>query len=204
MHDAANDGYLEISKIEFLPLKSHKSLIGRLLSPESYSIYERMLFRIRENVGKKAVIGDNTLIEEGSYVGDNTRIGHDCRIHRNVFVDKNVEIGNLVKIQNNNSIYEGVTLEDGVFIGTNVSFINDRYPRSILRDGRQVGPGDWKLEKTRVCYGASIGAGAVIMCGVTIGKWAMVAAGSVVLEDVPDGCMVAGNPARIIKENIEY
>ena len=204
MHDAANDGYLEISKIEFLPLRDHSKLIGRLLSPESYSIYERMQSRLRDNVGKKVTIGDNTLIEVGSYVGDNAVIGHDCRIHRNVFIDKNVKIGNLVKIQNNNSIYEGVTLEDGVFVGTNVSFINDKHPRSILRDGRQVGPGDWEMKETRVCYGASIGAGAVIMCGVTIGKWAMVAAGSVVLEDVQDYAMVAGNPAKIIKEDITY
>ena len=204
MHDSANDGYLEISKIEFLPLRDFSKLIGRLLSPESYSIFERMQSRLRDNVGKKVFIGDNTLIEKGSYIGDNAVIGNDCRIHRNVFIDKNVKIGNLVKIQNNNSIYEGVTLEDGVFIGTNVSFINDRYPRSITKDGRQVVPIDWKLEETKVCYGASIGAGAVIMCGVTIGKWAMVAAGSVVLEDVPDYAMVAGNPAKIIKTNIDY
>lgn len=209
MHDAANDGYLEISKIEFLPLRNFSKLIGRLLSPESYSIFERMQSRLRDNVGKKVSIGDNTLIEDGSYVGDNTEIGHNCRIHRNVFIDKNVKIGNLVKIQNNNSIYEGVTLEDGVFIGTNVTFINDRHPRAILRDGSQVGPGDWKMGETHVCYGASIGAGSVIMCGkdgkeLTIGKWAMVAAGSVVLEDVPDYTMVAGNPAKIIKTNIKY
>lgn len=209
MHDAANDGYLEISKIEFLPLRDFSKLIGRLLSPESYSIFERMQSRLRDNVGKKVFIGDNTLIEEGSYIGDNAVIGNDCRIHRNVFIDKNVKIGNLVKIQNNNSIYEGVTLEDGVFIGTNVTFINDRHPRAILRGGKQVGLGDWKMGKTRVCYGASIGAGSVIMCGndkkeLTIGKWAMVAAGSVVLEDVPDGAMVAGNPAKIIKRNITY
>jgi acetyltransferase-like isoleucine patch superfamily enzyme len=121
-----------------------------------------------------------------------------------VYIGKNVIIGNNVKIQNNNSIYEGVTLEDGVFVGTNVSFINDRYPRAIMRDGRQVVPSDWKLEKTMVCYGASVGAGAVIMCGVTIGKWAMVAAGSVVLKDVPEGCMVAGNPAKVVKTNIKY
>ena len=120
-----------------------------------------------------------------------------------------MKIGNKVKIQNNNSIYEGVTLEDGVFIGTNVSFINDKYPRSILRDGRKVTSSNWKMGRIRVCYGASIGAGAVIMCGsdkkeLKIGKWAMVAAGSVVLEDVPDGAMVAGNPARVIKKKIDY
>lgn len=204
MHDSANDGYLEISKIEFLPLRDRSRLIGRLLSPESYNIFERMQSRLIDSVGKKVTIGENVLIEEGSYIGDNSKIGNNCRIHRNVFIDKNVIIGNNVKIQNNNSIYQGVILEDGAFIGTNVSFINDRYPRSILRDGRQVVPSDWKLEETKVCYGASIGAGAVIMCGVTIGKWAMVAAGSVVLEDVPDYAMVAGNPARVFKRNINY
>lgn len=204
MHDAANDGYLEISKIEFLPLREPRRLIGRLLTPEAFGIFERMQTRLRECVGKKISIGSNTLIESGSYVGDHAKIGDYCRIHKNVYIDKNVKIGNFVKIQNNNSIYEGVTLEDGVFIGTNVSFINDRYPRAILRSGIQVRKGDWKLETTRVCYGASIGAGAVIMCGVTIGRWAMVAAGSVVLEDVPEGAMVAGNPARVVKECITY
>ena len=201
MHDSANDGYLEISKIEFLPLRDRSRLIGRLLSPESYSIFERMQSRLIDSVGKKVTIGNGVLIEEGSYIGDNSKIGDYCKIHRNVFIDKNVKIGNLVKIQNNNSIYEGVTLEDGVFVGTNVSFINDRYPRSITKDGRQVVPTDWKLEETRVCYGASIGAGAVIMCGVTIGEWAMVGAGSVVLHDVPARATVVGNPARIIKRD---
>lgn len=104
-------------------------------------------------------------IEEGTYIGDNTKIGNDCRIHRNVFIDKNVKIGNLVKIQNNNSIYEGENLEDGVFVGTIVTFINDRHPRAILKNGNQVGRDDWTMGKIHVCYGASIGAGSVIMCG---------------------------------------
>ena len=204
MHDSANDGYLEIAKVQFLPLRNRETLIGRLLTPESYAIYTRMQDRLKDHVGKKVSIGPNTLIEEGSFVDDGAKIGDYCRIHRNVYIGRNVSVGDNVKIQNNNSVYEGVTLEDGVFIGTNVSFVNDRYPRSIMRDGRQVVPSDWKIEKTKVCYGASIGAGAVIMCGVTIGKWAMVAAGSVVLEDVPDGVMVAGNPAKVIKREIAY
>ena len=204
MHDSANDGYLEIAKVQFMPLRNREMLIGKLLTPESYAIYTRMQDRLKEHVGKKVKIGPNTLIEEGSFVDDGAEIGDYCRIHRNVYVGKNVKIGDNVKIQNNNSIYEGVTLEDGAFIGTNVTFINDRYPRSIHRDGTRVGSKDFILEKTRVCYGASIGAGAVIMCGVTIGKWAMVAAGSVVLEDVPDYAMVAGNPAKVIKTKINY
>ena len=204
MHDSANDGYLEIAKVQFLPLRNREVLIGKLLTPESYAIYTRMQDRLKDHVGKKVSIGPNTLIEAGCFVDDGAKIGDYCRIHRNVYIGKNVSIGDNVKIQNNNSIYEGVKLEAGVFVGTNVSFINDRYPRAITRDGRQVVPGDWKLKETHVCYGASIGAGSVIMCGVTIGKWAMVAAGSVVLEDVPEGAMVAGNPAKITKRNIDY
>jgi len=203
MHDSANDGYLEIAKVQFFSLRNRNELIGHLLTPESYAIYTRMQDRLVDNVGRNVKLGSNLLLEEGSYIDDGAEIGDDCRIHRNVYIGNNVSIGNRVKIQNNNSIYEGVTLEDGVFVGTNVSFINDRYPRSIMRDGRVVSS-DWKLEETRVCYGASIGAGSVIMCRITIGKFAMVAGGSVVLENVPDYAMVAGNPAIIIKTNIEY
>lgn len=195
----ATDGYLEISKVFFLPLQGRNELVGKLITPEAHEVFIRMQSRL-----ESYICGVNLLLEEGSRIDIGAEIGDNCRIHRNVYIGKNVKIGNNVKIQNNNSIYEGVTLEDGVFIGTNVSFINDRYPRSIMRDGRQVIPNDWKLEKTHVCYGASIGAGSVIMCGVTIGKWAMVAAGSVVLEDVPDYAMVAGNPAIIVKKNIDY
>ena len=204
MHDSANDGYLEIAKVQFFSLRNRNELIGHLLTPESYAIYTRMQDRLTDNVGRDVKLGSNLLLEEGSYIDDGAEIGDDCRIHRNVYIGNKVSIGNRVKIQNNNSIYEGVTLENGVFVGTNVSLINDRRPRSIMRDGRQVVPGDWQMEKTIVCCGASIGAGAVIMCGVTIGKFAMVAAGSVVLEDVPDFAMVAGNPAKIIRTNIDY
>ena len=204
MYGNANDGYLEIAKMKFVPLRNRNELIGKLLTPESFAVFIRMQNRLNDHVGKAVRIGPNTLIETGSYVDDGASIGDYCRIHRNVYVGNKVTIGNNVKIQNNNSIYEGVTLEDGVFIGTNVSFINDRYPRSIHRDGTQVGTNDWELKETKVCYGASIGAGSVIMCGVTIGKWAMVAAGSVVLEDVPDYAMVAGNPAKVVKRNIKY
>lgn len=209
MHDSASDGYLEIAKLQFIPLREKDKLVDKLLSPESYEIYNRMQERLLDHVGKKIKRGDNLLLEEGSFIDDGAEIGDNCRIHRNVYIGKNVKIGNNVKIQNNNSIYEGVTLEDGVFVGTNVSFINDRRPRSIMRDGRQVTTGDWEMGYTRVCYGASVGAGAVIICGkdkkeLRIGKWAMVAAGSVVLEDVPDFAMVAGNPAKVIKNDIKY
>lgn len=215
----APDSYLETEKVEIINLKNTtKKMTGRLMTPESVSLWDRIQKMTdqmdKENRGINIAptakictdvkIGRNCIIEDYCYLGAKCIIGDECKIHRNVYIDSEVEIGNRVKIQNNNSIYKGVTLDDGVFVGTNVCFINDRYPRSILRDGRQVSSDDWDLYNTKVCYGASIGAGAVIMCGITIGKWAMVAAGAVVLEDVPDGCMVAGNPARIIKRNIKY
>ncbi|MBO4720085.1 MAG: TIR domain-containing protein [Prevotella sp.] len=215
----APDSYLETEEIEIIPLQeTAKKMTGRLLTPESVSLssfVEKIMDQMdKENrginiaptakIGIETKIGKNCIIEDYSYIGSKCSIGDECKIHRNVFIDNNVVIGNRVKIQNNNSIYEGVTLEDGTFIGTNVTFINDRHPRAILKDGKQVGPGDWERGYTRVRYGASLGAGSVIMCGVTIGKWAMVAAGSVVLEDVPDGALVAGNPARIIKTDIPY
>ena len=201
MHDVSADGYMEISKIEFIPLHDYSPLVGRLITPESYELFKRLGERLRLNVGKASFVGCGTTIEEGSTIGDNVKIGDNCKIHRNVHIGNNVTIGNNVKIQNNNTIYEGVHLADGVFVGTNVSFTNDRYPRSIRRgDGLPVQRGDWKLEETHVCYGASIGAGAVILCGVTIGEWAMVGCGAVVLHDVPAGAVVAGNPARIINQ----
>lgn len=203
MHDVSADGYMEISKIEFIPLLNHTALIGRLITPESYEVCKRLSERLRFNVGKATRVGSGTIIEDGSTAGDNVIIGKNCKIHRNVHIGNNVIIGNNVKIQNNNTIYEGVHLADGVFVGTNVSFTNDRYPRSIRReDGLPVQQDDWKLEETYVCYGASIGAGAVIRCGVTIGEWAMVGCGAVVLHDVPAGAVVAGNPARIIREEL--
>ncbi len=200
MHDASTDGYLEISKIEFIPLGDNKCLIGRLITPESFETCKQLRERLRYNVGKSIYVGSGTIIEDGSTLGDNVYIGKNCKLHRNVHIGDRVTIGNNVKIQNNNTIYEGVYLADGVFVGTNVSFTNDRYPRAIRReDGLPVQRGDWQLEETHVGYGASIGAGAVIRCGVTIGEWAMVGCGSVVLDDVPAGAVVVGNPARIIR-----
>lgn len=220
----ATDAHNEIDKFDFSPLiNSTYRYTGRFMTPEADYLSKYLndnLSKFDNQVsfnfisqsvthGSNIKIGKGCLIEEYCHIGNNCVIGEQCRIHRNVHIDDNVFIGNRVKIQNNNSIYEGVTLEDGVFIGTNVSFINDRHPRAILKNGNQVGRGDWEMGYTRVCYGASIGAGAVILCGkdkkeLRIGKFAMVAASSVVLEDVPDYAMVAGNPAKRIKENINY
>ena len=122
----------------------------------------------------------------------------NCNLGHSVYVDTGAVIGNNVKLQNRVSIFRGVTLEDGVFVGPHVSFTNDRYPRSITRDGEPVQTGDWTPQSTLVRYGASIGAGAVVLPGLTIGRWAMVGAGAIVLRDVPDYGLVVGNPAVLI------
>jgi len=212
----APDGKLEISKVEFVPLiNSINQYTGRLITPEAnylsmrlnslFNNYSKERTESDLNISDKATIGANVklgkscLVEDYSYIGDNCVIGDQCRIHRNVFIEDGVVIGNRVKIQNNNSIYSGVELKDGVFVGTNVSFTNDRYPRAIReKDGLPVTQEDWKLEKTIVGYGASIGAGATIRCGVTIGEWAMIGCGAVVVDDVKPHTTVAGNPAKPI------
>jgi len=126
----------------------------------------------------------------GCTVGDDTRIGAFVEIQ------KNATVGSRCKISSHTFICEGVTLEDEVFVGHGVLFINDRHPRATS-DGRLQTEDDWKVEPTRVRLGASIGSGAVILCGVTVGARAMVGAGAVVTRDVPDDAVVAGVPARV-------
>lgn len=124
-------------------------------------------------------------------------IGGGTRIGAFVEIQKGVEIGCNCKISTHTFICEGVTIEDGVFVGHNVSFINDKEPRATTPDGRPVEDGDWTLMPVHVCRGASIGSGCVVMAGVTIGENALVGAGSVVTRDVPPGKVAYGIPARI-------
>jgi acetyltransferase-like isoleucine patch superfamily enzyme len=129
----------------------------------------------------------------GCEIGDETKLGTF------VEVQKNARIGARCKISSHTFICEGVTIEDKVFIGHNVAFINDTYPRATSEAGQLQSEKDWKVETTLVKQGASIGSGATILANVTIGENAMVGAGSVVTQDVPPNTVVAGNPARVLR-----
>ena len=129
----------------------------------------------------------------GCTIGDNTKIGAFVEIQ------KNATIGQNVKISTHAFICEGVTIEDGVFVGHNVSFINDKWPRAAHADGRLKADADWEVVPTLVKRGATIGTGATILCGLTIGENAVVGAGSVVTRDVPAYAVVVGNPARVTR-----
>jgi UDP-2-acetamido-3-amino-2,3-dideoxy-glucuronate N-acetyltransferase len=126
-------------------------------------------------------------------------IGDDVRIGTFVEIQKGAKIGNRCKISSHSFICEGVTLEQEVFIGHNVTFINDRYPRSTNAEGQLQGEADWNCVPTLVKKGASIGSSATLLCGVTVGEYAIVGAGSVVTKDVPPHSIVVGNPAKVLK-----
>lgn len=143
-------------------------------------------------VDDNVVIGEGTKVWHFTHVHSGVIIGDKCSLGQNVNVGNNVKIGNGVKIQNNVSVYEGVELEDYVFCGPSMVFTNDLTPRSKYPKG----PSGYR--NTLVQYGASIGANATVVCGNTIGKWAMVASGAVVTKDVKDYALVAGIPARQI------
>lgn len=125
-------------------------------------------------------------------------IGDDTRVGAFVEIQAGANIGSRCKISSHSFICEGITIEDEVFIGHGVMFINDRYPRATSDSGKLQEQTDWKLESTRVCRRASIGSNATIMCGLTIGEGAMIAAGAVVSRDVPAHTVVAGVPARVV------
>lgn len=126
-------------------------------------------------------------------------IGDDVKIGPFVEVQKGVKIGNRCKISSHTFICEGVTLEDEVFVGHGVIFTNDRLPRATNQKGELQTEADWKCIPTLIKRGASIGSGATLLCGITIGEKAMIGAGSVVTKDVPAGAIVAGNPARVMR-----
>jgi acetyltransferase-like isoleucine patch superfamily enzyme len=146
------------------------------------------------NVDKRCKIGLGTKIWINAQIRENAVIGNNCIISKDTYIDHGVNIGSNTKIQNGVSIYNGVTIEDDVFIGPNATFTNDKIPRAFSPS--------WKIIPTIIKRGASIGANATIICGVTIGEYSMVAAGSVVTKDVEPYSLVMGNPA-IHKEFID-
>ena len=143
-------------------------------------------------------LGENVKIFDfvnlyGCSIDDNSKVGTFVEIQKNASVGKNC------KISSHSFICEGVHIEDNVFIGHNVTFINDKYPRSTNTDGVLQSEVDWKVEETFVKKGASVGSSSTILCGITIGENSIVGAGSVVTKNVPPNTIVAGNPARILK-----
>lgn len=148
-------------------------------------------------VAPSARIGEGTLIWHQAQVRAEVHIGRNCIISKGVYIDEAVQIGNNVKVQNYVSIYRGVTLKDGAFCGPHCVFTNDKRPRAVNPDGSLKVAENWQVTPTLVREGAAIGANAVVVCGITVGRWAMVGAGAVVTRDVPDYGLVWGNPARL-------
>ena len=144
-------------------------------------------------------LGDNVKLANfvnlyGCAIGDNTKIGTFVEVQKNACIGRNC------KIQSHTFICEGVTIEDDVFVGHGVIFINDKYPRSTTGNGNLQSEADWKVIPTVVKKGASIGSGSTILCNVTIGEKAIIGSGSVVTKDVPPNTIVAGNPAKIVRK----
>jgi UDP-2-acetamido-3-amino-2,3-dideoxy-glucuronate N-acetyltransferase len=162
-------------------------------------------FHFRSNIDMSFFAHETAIVDDGAQIGDGTKIWHyshvsagavigeKCSLGQNVFVANNVTVGNGVKIQNNVSLYEGVILEDYTFCGPSMVFTNVRTPRSKFPRNTSA-----DYATTRVRYGASIGANATIVCGITIGEWAFIAAGAVATKDVPNYGLMAGVPARRI------
>jgi UDP-2-acetamido-3-amino-2,3-dideoxy-glucuronate N-acetyltransferase len=161
-------------------------------------------------VSEPAMIHPTAMIEPGAIVRAETRIWHhthvrehaiigrECILGKGVFIDRGVRVGDRVKIQNYACLYHGSIIEDGVFIGPHVILTNDRLPRAITPLGVLKTDDDWQCGATRIGTGASLGAGAVILPGISVGAWAMIGAGAVVTADVPPHGLVVGNPARLI------
>jgi acetyltransferase-like isoleucine patch superfamily enzyme len=151
------------------------------------------------DVDERAELGDGTSVWHLAQIREHAVLGRNCIVGRGAYVGTGVRMGDNCKLQNHALVYEPAVLEDGVFVGPAVVFTNDHYPRAVAPDGSLKRGDDWQAVGVTCREGASIGARAVCVAPVTIGRWAMVAAGSVVVKDVPDFALVAGVPARRLR-----
>lgn len=149
-------------------------------------------------VSSNAIVGTGTRIWHQAQVRERARIGRNCVVGKGAYVDVGVSIGDNVKIENYASVFHGAIVEDGVLLGPYSCLANDKLPRAITSSGALKGERDWEAGHVVVRYGAAIGAGAIVLPGVTIGRWALVGAGAVVTRDVPDHGLALGVPARIV------
>ncbi len=150
------------------------------------------------DVAPQAMVGAGTVIWHRAQVREGAVLGTECIVGKDVYIDHDVQIGARVKIQNGAQLYHGATIEDGVFIGPQACLTNDRQPRAVNVDGTLKRAADWTVSPTLIKQGASIGAAAVLLPGITVGRFAMVGAGAVVTHDVPDYGLVLGTPARLV------
>jgi UDP-2-acetamido-3-amino-2,3-dideoxy-glucuronate N-acetyltransferase len=141
-------------------------------------------------------VGPRTSVWNRAVLRSGASLGAECVIGRDAFIDEGVRLGDRVKVQNGALIYHGVTVGNGVFIGPGAILTNDRYPRAVTATGELAGPDDWTVSPIQLQEGCSIGAGAIVVAGITVGRFATIGAGSVVTHDVPDYALLAGNPAR--------
>jgi len=162
-----------------------------MISPQSF-IHDSAL------VSESAQVGSGTKVWAFSQLREECRVGSECVIGMGAYIDRHVSVGDRVKIENGAYLFEGTSVASGVFIGPRAVITNDRFPRATRRDGALKGRQDWTMLETRIERGASIGAGAILIGGITVGSYAMVGAGALVNRDVPSFGLVVGVPARLL------
>ena len=158
----------------------------------------RALVHDTADVADDAALGAGTRVWHLAQIREGAVLGADCVVGRGAYIGVGVQLGDRCKVQNNALVYEPALLSDGVFIGPGAILTNDRHPRAVTADGQSKSASEWVAVGVTCLEGASVGAGAICVAPVIVGRWAMVAAGSVVVEDVVDFALVAGNPARRI------